>query len=70
MADGKARRVTDTLRSRITDGTYAAGGSLPGAAHLADELNVSVGTVRTALLYPGRGRSHRLAPGPYTDRRC
>jgi DNA-binding GntR family transcriptional regulator len=48
--DGKARRVTDAVRGRIADGTYAAGGSLPGAAHLADELNVSVGTVRTALL--------------------
>jgi DNA-binding GntR family transcriptional regulator len=50
VADSKTRRVADTLRGRIADGTYPAGGSLPGAAQIADELNVSVGTARTALL--------------------
>lgn len=43
------RRVLETLRSRMLDGTYAVGSVLPAQRALAAELNVSRDTVRRVV---------------------
>ncbi|WP_131742303.1 GntR family transcriptional regulator [Actinomadura roseirufa] len=42
-------KITDVLRQRITDGTYAPGDRLPGEGDLCAEFNVARNTVRRAL---------------------
>ncbi|MEO3829096.1 winged helix-turn-helix domain-containing protein [Actinomadura sp. B10D3] len=46
---GTYARITDALRQRITDGTYAPGTRLPGEAALCAEFGVARNTVRRAL---------------------
>lgn len=45
----KYRRVAERLRREIADGTWAAGAQLPVERELADELSVSVNTLRRAI---------------------
>src|SRR5688572_30218211 len=42
-------QIADLLRSRIDDGTYAAGSQMPSEPELADELGVSRVTVNRAI---------------------
>ncbi|WP_412516890.1 winged helix-turn-helix domain-containing protein [Actinomadura madurae] len=46
---GTYARITNALRQRITDGTYAPGTRLPGEAALCAEFGVARNTVRRAL---------------------
>ncbi|WP_021595722.1 GntR family transcriptional regulator [Actinomadura welshii] len=46
---GTYARITDALRQRIADGTYAPGTRLPGEAALCAEFGVARNTVRRAL---------------------
>src|SRR5579884_4048022 len=46
----KIDEIVEELQRRITQGLYAAGQRLPSEREIADELNVSRVTVRTALL--------------------
>ena len=46
---GTYARITDALRQRIADGTYAPGTRLPGEATLCAEFGVARNTVRRAL---------------------
>ncbi|TDD69406.1 GntR family transcriptional regulator [Actinomadura darangshiensis] len=46
---GTYARITDALRQRITDGTYAPGTRLPSEAALCAEYGVARNTVRRAL---------------------
>ncbi|MEU6259038.1 winged helix-turn-helix domain-containing protein [Streptomyces sp. NPDC047043] len=51
-ADGGGRefqRVSDELRARMTDGTYARGSFLPSQRDLAEEFGVSRDTIQRAL---------------------
>jgi DNA-binding GntR family transcriptional regulator len=60
------RRITDTLRARITGGEFAPGAALPSEAALCAEYGVARNTLRRALdqladeglieVRPGRGR--------------
>jgi len=43
------RTVVESIRSRILDGTYRAGGSLPSEAELASAFQVGRGTIRKAI---------------------
>ncbi|AZP18744.1 GntR family transcriptional regulator [Streptomyces aquilus] len=43
------QRVAETLRTRMTDGTYSVGSFLPPQRELADEFGVSRDTVQRAL---------------------
>ena len=43
------RRITDTLRQQINDGTYGPGALLPSEPELAQEYGVNRQTARTAL---------------------
>jgi GntR family transcriptional regulator, arabinose operon transcriptional repressor len=43
------RRISDTIASRVADGTYAPGSWLPSETRLAGEFGVSRGTLRQAL---------------------
>ncbi|GAA3552607.1 hypothetical protein GCM10022222_40310 [Amycolatopsis ultiminotia] len=40
--------VADAIESRVADGTYPVGAKLPPHQEIADEFEVSVGTVKTA----------------------
>ncbi|TDD13440.1 GntR family transcriptional regulator, partial [Actinomadura sp. KC06] len=42
-------QITNALRQRVTDGTYAPGTRLPGEAALCAEFGVARNTVRRAL---------------------
>lgn len=42
------RQVREIIAGRITDGAYPVGRLLPSARYLADELGVSVGSVKHA----------------------
>ncbi|SFN48051.1 regulatory protein, gntR family [Actinomadura madurae] len=46
---GTYARITDALRQRIADGTYAPGTRLPGETALCAEFGVARNTVRRAL---------------------
>lgn len=46
---GTYTRITNALRQRITDGTYAPGTRLPSEAALCTEFGVARNTVRRAL---------------------
>lgn len=46
---GTYARITDALRQRITDGTYAPGTRLPSETALCAEFGVARNTVRRAL---------------------
>ncbi|WP_242900669.1 GntR family transcriptional regulator [Actinomadura terrae] len=71
---GAYRRITDALRQRVTDGTYAPGTRIPAEAALCAEFGVSRNTVRRALsvlqdedlvkIRPGVGR---FVHDPTTD---
>lgn len=68
------RRVTDTLRERLDDGTYQPGGRLPSEPILAAELGVHRLTVRRAveelaregLLQPRQGAGTFVTRRPAT----
>lgn len=62
-------RVERVLRERIADGTYTVGSQLPPMDDLAQELDVSRGTVAAVLrrmpeveVIPGYGSFVRSAP--------
>ena len=42
-------QVRDALVARVTAGEWKPGGALPNEIHLAQEMQISVGTVRKAL---------------------
>ncbi|MGP3914277.1 winged helix-turn-helix domain-containing protein [Nonomuraea sp. 10N515B] len=43
-------QVADEIKRRVEGGEYRPGMPLPGERRLADELGVSVGTIRRAML--------------------
>jgi DNA-binding GntR family transcriptional regulator len=63
---GAYKRITESLRGRITSGEFAANGTLPSEAVLCQEYGVARNTLRRALdqlaeeglieVRPGRGR--------------
>lgn len=74
-ASSQYRDVANTVRARITDGTYRRGSILPIEDELADEFGVNRGTVNRAmrilqsegLLHVHRGKGwivHELPPLP------
>ncbi|QXJ20621.1 winged helix-turn-helix transcriptional regulator [Actinomadura graeca] len=71
---GTYLRLTDALRKRLKDGTYAPGSRLPSEAALCAEFNVARNTVRRALaaleaegLMMVRTGLGRFAHGPTTQ---
>jgi DNA-binding GntR family transcriptional regulator len=74
---GAYRGITDSLRTRIVDGEFAPGSTLPSEAKLCTEYQVSRNTVRRSLdqlateglivAQPGRGRIVRAANGSGQD---
>lgn len=68
---GAYRAIADALRTRITEGVYAPGSTLPSESVLCAEYSVARNTLRRALgqiadegliaVIPGRGRI--VAPG-------
>ena len=70
---GAYRGITDALRTRLADGEFAPGSTLPSEAKLCSEYHVSRNTLRRSLdqlaaeglivAQPGRGRVVLIAPG-------
>lgn len=73
--DALARRICDSLKGQVHDGTYRPGDRLPSTRALAAELGVSRGTVTAAYeqlqaegyLETRRGARARVAPGLRRD---
>lgn len=70
---GAYKRITESLRARITGGEFAPGAALPSEASLCAEYGVARNTLRRALdqlaeeglieARPGRGRVITSSPG-------
>ncbi|ROO89582.1 regulatory GntR family protein [Actinocorallia herbida] len=73
---GAYSQIADTLRTRITEGTYAPGAKLPSESALCTEFTVTRNTIRRALTVlenegllittPGTGRTVRHLNTPTT----
>lgn len=50
MPQTEHERVTETITSRIDDGTYPPDSKLPSISQLANELKVSPGTVKNVQM--------------------
>jgi len=74
---GAYKGITDALRTRIADGEFAPGSTLPSEAKLCMEYHVSRNTLRRSLdqfaaeglivAQPGRGRVVRTTSGEGQD---
>jgi DNA-binding GntR family transcriptional regulator len=74
---GAYKGITDALRTRIADGEFAPGSTLPSEAKLCTEYHVSRNTLRRSLdqlateglivAQPGRGRVVPIAAGDAGD---